>query len=290
MSNKIKKAIVLIWTGFLPMLPEMITPWEKHSKDDDIIEYEYTATIVFDSLRKAFPDSEIRVVCVGDTCVSYNLKSLILQKTNEVEGKFIQMGGRSQDYVLRNIILALSNSEDPTALVDSDIIFWDRFDDVSDALYEGYFIPSYEECYSNHPKETKVLVHPNIHAAFLKIKNPKLLAEKILNIETKYPGLDVFKPISINRFGNWEHYDTMAMMYSIFSNDFRKFDKNDFSKFTHLYGGSQLDYHTYMFFENNPRSLELSKLYGKIHSHVKNQDFDKLKELWGWYKEYKFDL
>jgi len=296
MSNKIKKVIVLIWTAFTPMLPEMISPAKfshkydsnPHWKDDlkdGVSEYEYTTTIVFDSLKKAFPEADFKVVCVGDICVSDNLKKLILYKTKELEGRFIQTkNAESQANILRNIILGLCNTEEPTAIVDSDIIFWDRFDDVSDFLYEGYYIPSYEESYS-----TKVLVHSNVHAAFLKIKNPKLLAKKILDVENKYTSLDVFKPIVINRLGNWEHYDTMAMLYSIFPDQIRKFGREDLSKFIHLYRGSQLDFSTYMMFENNPRSLELSRLYEKIHSHIKNEDCEKLKELWSWYKECQFD-
>lgn len=289
MSNKIKKVIVLVWTAFTEMLPEMISPWDKNI-ETDLDEYLYVDTIVFDSLKKAFPESEIKVVCVGK--LSGKRRELLLQKTNEVQAtSFIETEYiEPQDKVLRNIIFSLSNFEEPVALVDSDIIFWDRFDDVSDSLYEGYFVPSYEECYSNHPQESKVFVHENIHAAFLKIKNPKLLAEKILNAESQYPLLDLCKPTTVNRIGNWEHYDTLSLLHSMVSKDVRKLNKKDLSKFVHLYGGNQLDYYTYMMFENNPRSLELSKLYEKIHLCVKNQDYEKLKGLWGWYKEYKFEL
>lgn len=296
--DTIKKVVIIVWTSFTPMLPEIIELSESRSPGDfgDYYnfnvkeEYEYSATIAFDSIRLAFPNSDIRVVMSGDI-ISDKLKSLILQKTEDLGGKLIQIRDEySQGFILRSIISSLSDSEEPTALVDSDIIFWDRFDNVSDALYEGYFIPSYEECYYNYPEEEKVLVHPNVHAAFLKIRNPKLLWKKISEIESKYPELDLFTQTVISRNGKLEHYDTMSMLYSVVSNDVYKYGKKELSKFVHLYGGSQLDYYTYMKKENNPRSLEFSKLYGKIHKHVKNKEYDQLRDLWSWYKEYKFDL
>lgn len=294
----IKKVVIIIWTSFTPMLPEIIELTESRSPGDfgDYYnfnvkeEYEYSATIAFDSIKLAFPNSDIRVVMSGNI-ISDKLKSSILQKTEDIGGKLVQIRDEySQGFILRSIISSLSDYEEPTALVDSDIIFWDRFDNVSDALYEGYFIPSYEECYYNYPEEEKVLVHPNVHAAFLKIKNPKLLWKKISEIESKYPELDLFTQTVISRNGKLEHYDTMSMLYSVVSNDVYKYGKKELSKFVHLYGGSQLDYYTYMKKENNPRSLEFSKLYGKIHTHVKNKEYDQLRDLWSWYKEYKFDL
>jgi hypothetical protein len=295
----IKKVVIIIWTSFTPMLPEIIELPESRSPGDfgDYYnfnvreEYEYSATIVFDSIRLAFPNSDIKVVMAGNICVTDKLRSIILQKIEDIGGKLIEIEAEySQGDILRNIIFALSHSEEPLAIVDSDIIFWDRFDNVSDALYEGYFIPSYEECYSTYPEEEKVLVHPNVHAAFLKIKSPKLLCEKISEIEGKYPELDLFTQTVISRKGKLEHYDTMSMLYSVVSDNVYKYGRDELSKFVHLYGGNQLDYYTYMKVENNPRSLEFSKLYGKIHTHVKNKEYDQLRDLWSWYKEYKFDL
>lgn len=286
MSEKIKKVVIIIWPGFFPMLPEMMNPSLKVNQNNTT-EYEYTATIVFDSIRIAFPDSIIKVICNGD--VSDKLKKILLEKTKEIEGTLIMRENTlSHDEILRKIISSHSFSTDSISIVDSDIIFWDRFDDVSDLLYEGVFVPSYEECYSTHSEEKKVFIHSNVHAAFLKIKNPKLLWEKISTIESKNPHLDVFKPITINRFEKWEHYDTMSMLYSIFSSEIRKFDKNDLNKYVHLFAANRFDFDSYMFLENNLRSLELSKLYKKIHFYVKNKDYEKLKKLWKLYKQFKY--
>lgn len=297
-TSRVRKVIVIIWTSFTSMLPDMIDPGTHkrdakdygNYEDRDVRGYEYSTTAIFDGLGVAFPEcNDLKVVCVGNISLSKELKSTIIKKTENLNGTFIQIPSEHEGYqVLRNIISSLADCEEPTAIIDSDMVFWHRFDEIDDdSLYEGYFVPSYERSYS---KDENMFIHQNIHAAFLKIKNPKLLAETISDLELKYPWLDVYKPMTFKNGDRWEHHDTMSILYSLVSEDTRKFTAREMEKFVHLYGGNQFDYWTYMRTEDNMRSLELRELYGKIHSHVTNNEFDELKNLWKWYKEYKFGL
>lgn len=229
----------------------------------------YGTTLVFDTIRLSFPNSNIYVIDNG--IIIKSVKDLVIEKTKEIGGEFISPKNfYSHDIVLRDIVKNMSGS---IAVVDPDIIFWDRFDSIPDSLISGRKIPTFYDPIS------ACINYERIHTSLLKIKNCRSLFQMVGDIESEFEECDLFKPIMFNRQGIWERMDTMSNLSSAFSSNVLPFNEEDLNKYDHLFCGTHIDVVKNKL-KNKKINTEWEKIFFDIHDYVNNKNYDKIKGVW----------
>lgn len=228
----------------------------------DDLELIYGSLLVFDSVRLAFPDSKI---VVSENSNSSEVKSLVWDKAKAVEAFYVDVPlGFSHHDVLSSIFTV---EEDAFAVVDPDVIFWDRFDRVSDFLIEGRYLPTFKDPY------TKCLTKERLHTSMIKVGDPERLRKKIEEVRENFFEWDPFKPFMYKNENLWERFDTLASLYSVFKNDCYKFTERELNCYDHLFCGSHL-----------PRVIDnlgnWKDVFASSHEKAKTSNRRDLKGLW----------
>lgn len=232
-------------------------------------ELSYGSTLVFDSIRTGFPDSNIHVIDNG--IFDFSVKKSIQNKVKEIDGSFYSDGKvYTHHQLLRTIISKISGS---VAIVDPDIIFWDRMDTTSDSLVSGRKIPIFFDPIS------ECINHERIHTSLLKISDVEMMSNLIVDIEKKYEDLDLMSPLKYKRFGVWERFDTMSSFCSVYPDFISEFDESELDKYDHLFCGTHLDVvKDKLCIDNSP--VEWEREFLNIHKYAKNKQYDKLRGIW----------
>ena len=195
----------------------------------DNLDLIYGSLLVFDSVRLAFPNAKI---VVSENSNLSEAKSLVWDRAKAVEAFYIDVPlGFSHHDVLSSIFTV---EEDAFAIVDPDVIFWDRFDYVSDFLIEGRYLPTFKDPY------TKCLTKERLHTSMIKVGDPQRLRKEIEDVRENFFEWDPFKPFMYRNKNLWERSDTLASLYSVFKNDCYKFTESELNSYDHLFCGSHL--------------------------------------------------
>lgn len=193
------------------------------------LELLYGSTLVFDSLRVGFPEARIFVVDNGSLVEA---QAEIMQQAKAVDGEFMALPPQSHTEILRSI-LALINK--PTAIVDPDIVFWDRADHMHDATLSGRLIPEFFDPYS------RCLTKPRLHTSFWKINQPEELRKQIITLKQEYFEWDPLSPTMIKQGYEWVRHDTGASLYVALPDHCQAFSEADLKLYDHLFCGSHVD-------------------------------------------------
>jgi hypothetical protein len=233
------------------------------------VELSYGSTLVFDSIRTGFPDSNIHVIDNG--IFDFSIKQSIKNKVKEIDGSFYSDGKvYTHHQLLRTIISKISGS---IAIVDPDIIFWDRMDTTSDSLVSGRKIPIFFDPIS------KCINHQRIHTSLLKISNTEIMINLIESAEKSYNESDLMSPVMLKRLDVWERFDTMSSFCSVYPDFISEFDEIELDKYDHLFCGTHLDVvKDKLCIDNSP--VEWEREFSNIHKYAKNKQYDKLRGIW----------
>jgi hypothetical protein len=229
--------------------------------------HDYGATLVLDSIRVGFPDSKIIVI---NNAVIPKVKIHIEKKLKEIDGILWETCKVYEHSKLLKYIIFRSKKS--TAIIDSDVIFWEKFDQVSDFLFEGRFIPSFYD-------HDNILNHPRIHPSLLKIHDPSRLKQLILSSKN----CNLFA-VTLNKI---EFYDTLSRLYLFCSEKIRRFDENDLNKYDHLFGSTFITEMLKVLSESkNQTILQMMEILKRNHIYAKTKQYKELKGIWKIQEEY----
>lgn len=219
----------------------------------------YGSTLVFDTIRIGFPDSNIIVIDNASIPVARDQIRLAAESIGAYY--YQEENEQKHNHILARIFNA---SKVPFAIVDPDIIFWDRFDQTGGGLMEGRLIPTFCDPYS------QCLTHSRLHTSLLKVASPDELRAEI----KKYASFFEFDPIAPIMFyrGGWERYDTLGSLYSV-AEDCRAFTPAELDCYDHLFCGSHIDLVA-------DKLGEYSEQVLASHQMAKDGNYKNLKGIW----------
>lgn len=218
----------------------------------------YGTSLIFKTIRVGFPNAEITII---DNASVFGVDTT--RKLSESIGAtFIPLStARGHHNILADIIYS---ADVPTAIVDPDIIFWERADE-SKGILEGRLIPNFFDPSSGcHTYE-------RLHTSFLKFK-PEL-RDIILGIFADKCNWQPFIPIMLEVDGWWRRWDTMSGLYASIMHLTKPFSEDDLNKYDHLFYGSHIDW----------VSKKLGKWEGffvALHEAARTGDLAALKGAW----------
>jgi hypothetical protein len=185
----------------------------------------YGTSLIFKTIRLGFPDAEIVII---DNASAFHVDDT-RKLAESVGASFFPLSiERGHQDILADIVY---NANVPTAVVDPDIVFWDRADE-SKGMLEGRLIPDFLDPY------TGCHTHERLHTSFLKFR-PEL-RDVIADISTSKFDWDPFVPIMLELNG-WHRWDTMSCLYTSIKHLAKPFDEGDMNKYDHLFCGSHID-------------------------------------------------
>ena len=185
----------------------------------------YGTSLIFKTIRVGFPDAEIVII---DNASAFGVDDT-RKLAESVGAKFIPLSvERRHQEILADIV---HSADVPTAIVDPDIVFWERADE-SKCLIEGRLIPDFLDPY------TGCHTHERLHTSFLKFR-PEL-RDVIMDISADKFDWQPFAPVMLEIDG-WHRWDTMAGLYASIKHLAKPFNEDDLNKYDHLFCGSHLD-------------------------------------------------
>ena len=229
-----------------------------YCRDLDLL---YGSTLVFDTLRIGFPESEVVVI---DNASLPEARAVIRKAAHEAGALFEQVPTeRKHHELLREIV---RTAEVPFAIVDPDVIFWSRFDQLSSSLIEGRLIPTFRDPY------TQCLTHERLHTSLLKIPDPHAL-RSAMDPCGRYFEFDPIAPAMVHRNGVWERFDTMGGIYSVLKASCRAFTEADLDHYDHLFCGSHAD--------RIAEALgDAAGAFSAMHQAARSNDLSSVKGVW----------
>lgn len=191
----------------------------------------YGSSLIFESIRVGFPDAQILVVDNGSIPESLlGIKDL----TESLGGHFLPLKSPvPHASIIKNLILT---AQEPLVILDPDIVFWDRTDEVSSGLMDGRLIPTFNDPY------TDTLTKERLHTSFLKVNAPKDIQRIYKGIKEKYFDWNPFDPAMFQEEDKkWIRYDTLSMLYATLKGECSIFNEEDLNAYDHLFCGSHID-------------------------------------------------
>lgn len=223
----------------------------------------YGSLLVFETIKKGFPNSTI---IISENNSLPEAKIEISKVAKDLNAKYIEVPpGYSHTTLIENII---DCETEPFAIVDPDVIFWNRFDSVSESsLIEGRYIPAFKDPYS------KCITHERLHTSLLKISNPIALKALIKEIKSVFFDWDPFKPIMYFENETWKRFDGFASLCALTKNYLHSFTEEELNCYDHLFCGSHITLVA-------DHMGEWKNLFLDSHKHAKNKNYIKLKQIW----------
>lgn len=217
----------------------------------------YGTSLIFQTIRAGFPDAEIVVI---DNASAYGVEET-RRLAESVGAIFVhyEKERRHQD-ILADIVIG---ADVPTAVVDPDIVFWDRADE-STAMLEGRLIPCFLDPY------TGCHTHERLHTSFLKFR-PEL-REAIREVRAQRFDWEPFSPTMLEMDG-WHRWDTMASLYASLKHIAKPFSESDLNKYDHLFCGSHIDL-------VSDKLNEWGDKFRAMHESARVGDLEALRGIW----------
>lgn len=234
------------------------------------VERLYGSTLVFETLRLAFPTTPVYVV---DNQSVPAARRAIQQKTEICSATFVQLRSRVRHYYF--IEEAIRRQESGTAIfVDPDICFWQNVESWNfDSLLAGRLIPKHFCQFSN------ATTHPRLHTSFLWVNDVKRMRAELGALDRQQIQFSGFRAASFKLDGNWQFLDCGAAIYSALPDEMFAFEESHLNAYDHLFCGSHADRIT--------QSTENAYLRKFRQSHLDVQDdYRTLKGAWRWQHEY----
>lgn len=190
----------------------------------------YGSTLVFESVRTGFPDSEIVVV---ENASPPPLRAPIIEAARAADCTLDLMDEEDRHWALLEKITL--QAEGPIVFLDPDIVLWERIDrwQFGDALMAGRVLPEFDDPF------TGTLTLPRIHTSHLWFPDPKALQARIAVIQRKYYQVgSLFEPRM--QPPGWWRWDAAATLYNALGAEAVGFTEAQLDGYDHLFCGSHL--------------------------------------------------
>jgi len=192
-------------------------------------DYLDSSSLVLDSIRIGFPNSNINVFLTGHNPVINH--DITLKAYDKGARVFMYDNIRNNGELIKHRLV----SGYPFILIDGDVIFWDNCEDIEfSKSIAGRLIPEY------YCPLTKTLTKSRLHTSFLVFndlaKIDKSKAKLEFNSSNKllssFIPSDLISPFSCFDKGRQIFYDTCANLYQCIGGE--AFDENILNKYDHL--------------------------------------------------------
>ena len=190
----------------------------------------YGSTLVFDSLRTGFPDSDVVVV---ENASPRALRPPIEEAAARTGCAFFQLEEEESHWSL--IESYVLGAEGPIVVVDPDVVFWERIDgwDFGGALMAGRLLPDFADAYS------RTFTLSRLHTSHLRFPNPQALRARIGAIlKARFEAGSLFEPKMLPP--GWWRWDTAAPLYHALGEEAVAFTEAQLDGYDHLFCGSHL--------------------------------------------------
>ena len=226
------------------------------------IELFYGTRMIFDSIKIGFPDS---IIVVIDNASVNEAKLRLAERCKDLGAEFVSVKNELKHW---QIIQEICNRETrPFAILDPDMVFWDRCDVVDDALLSGRYIPNFYDL------AFRCNTFERLHTSFWKVNDPHGLRDTIAKIHNEYPSWNPIQPQSMQTQRGWVRYDTGSVLYHSIKDKCHVFTENELDLYDHIFCGSHIDW-----ISNNLGRWK--DAFIETHKHVINGDIWKLKGIW----------
>lgn len=227
------------------------------------IESFYGTELVFHSIRTGFPFADITIIDNGSIP---EVLPDIRRLSDRANARLVENGESDPHAMILEAIIR--NETEPFAIVDPDVIFWDRMDSlegIDDALIAGRLLPSFKDPYSGcHTYE-------RLHTSMLIIPNPKALREAITEKRADKFEWNPFHGQMFETEKGWTRFDTLGILYASLKDRCKAFDESRLNRYDHLFCGSHLDL-VAPSFKDKPILTS--------HDKAKERRYDELKGVW----------
>ena len=190
-----------------------------------------TNLLTIQTVHVGYPNATVAVVDNGS---EPEFAREIQEHAQDNDLPVLQTGHASHALAIRQVLKAYQNSRRPLVILDPDVLFWDRCDTHSGAMLTGRLIPAFHDTYS------QTLTHPRLHTSHLVISDPARLWAYTTALEAR-PNVDVISPVTVLRDGQWERFDTTALLFAALGHEAQAFTEEQLDTFDHVFCGSSLE-------------------------------------------------
>lgn len=234
---------------------------------------EYGSTLVFDSVRTAFPDRAAHQLVVVDQSMDKVSSRVVQEKTEAAGGIHIRQGDPViHAEFLERVLLPLRNSDEPLVIVDPDVVFWKEFPadwaanqpaPIAGRLFPSFRFGGYTEA-------------PRVHPSLWLIRRASEAATILMDERRRRYDYRPFHPTNIGDV----HYDTGAALFATKPELFAAFEEPFLDYYDHLFLGSAIRY-----------VKPVPPVVQKAHDLAKNGNIQGLRGIWReqeeWIREQK---
>ena len=201
----------------------------------------FGSSLFLKTIRTGFPTSELFVI-LGD-CVDSVAKTVAAESSRLnfriIPGRDLYVAAPYEEHgaLIRTIIETVgAAANDPVALCDSDVVFWDGVEDLRfspTSLYAGRLSPEMTEMGCR--------MAARIHPSLFIVPNPRAL---LAAIEEKRKNRAYLRPFEAFTFQDGEEtrmYDVLASLYNLLPDRAYCFEEKELDLYDHLFCGSLFD-------------------------------------------------
>ena len=190
----------------------------------------YGSTLIFETLRTGFPESEVVVI---ENASPPELRAPIVAAAEAV-GCTVRLNDDEKPHWAHLEALTLA-AEEPIVFLDPDIILWERIDnwDFGDALMAGRYLPEFDDPFSD------TLTLSRLHTSHLWFPRPDALKARIAEIQRKrFQAGSLFESKMLPP--GWWRWDTAAVLFHALGPEASPFTENQLDAYDHIFCGSHL--------------------------------------------------
>jgi hypothetical protein len=220
----------------------------------------YGTSLFLETIRVGFPKSNILIIDNGSIPEAVlHLKNL----ASKCNAKFNPISERPHWLLIQNMVMTAKR---PFAIVDPDVIFWEKMDDL-DAIVSGRLIPNFIDPFS------ECITKERLHTSLLKFSDPQHLQSLTHSVRKTKFEWQPFQPTMIEVNGKWIRYDTAAVLYSSIKPLSKPFSKKELDSYDHLFCGSHLD-------QVLPKMGPFGEVFLEFHNQASKGNLSALKGIW----------